>query len=43
MAAAVRAMRKQIDNWLEKACLGQATPEDAAKGMQQAATSIYKP
>ena len=34
---------KQIDNWLEKACLGQATPEDAAKGMQQAATSIYKP
>lgn len=34
---------KQMNDWLEKACLGQASPEDAAKGMQQAATSIYKP
>ncbi len=34
---------KQMNTWLEKAALAQATPEDAAKGMQQAATSIYKP
>jgi multiple sugar transport system substrate-binding protein len=33
----------QIDQWLQKACLGQVTPEDAAKGMQQAAEGIYKP
>ena len=34
---------KQIDTWLEKAALGQVTPQDAATGMQQAAVSIYKP
>ena len=34
---------KQMDAWLEKAALAQVTPEDAAKGMQQAATTIYKP
>jgi multiple sugar transport system substrate-binding protein len=33
---------KQMDDWLEKACLGQVTPQDAAKGMQQAAQGIYK-
>jgi multiple sugar transport system substrate-binding protein len=33
----------QMNDWLQKACLGQATPEDAAKGMQQAAQGIYKP
>jgi multiple sugar transport system substrate-binding protein len=34
---------KQIDAWLEKAALAQITPEAAATGMQQAATSLYKP
>ena len=34
---------KAIDDWMEKAALGKATPEEAAKGMQAAATSIYKP
>src|SRR5579864_2297124 len=34
---------QQIDNWLQKACLGQVSPQDAATGMQQAATGIYKP
>jgi len=34
---------KQMDTWLEKAALAQVTPQDAATGMQQAATSIYKP
>ncbi len=34
---------QQMDDWLQKACLGQATPQDAATGMQQAATGIYKP
>jgi multiple sugar transport system substrate-binding protein len=33
----------QMNDWLQKACLGQASPQDAATGMQQAATSIYKP
>lgn len=33
----------QMNDWLQKACLAQVTPEDAAKGMQQAATGIYKP
>ena len=33
----------QLNDWLQKACLGQVSPQDAAKGMQQAATSIYKP
>jgi multiple sugar transport system substrate-binding protein len=31
---------KAIDDWEEKACLNKATPEDAAKGMQQQATQI---
>ena len=34
---------KTIDDWMEKAALGTATPEAATKGMQQAATAIYKP
>jgi len=34
---------KQMNSWLEKAALVQVTPEEAARGMQQAATSIYKP
>jgi hypothetical protein len=34
---------KQMNNGLEKAALAQISPEEAAKGMQQAATSIYKP
>jgi multiple sugar transport system substrate-binding protein len=33
----------QMNDWLQKACLGQVSPQDAAKGMQQAATGIYKP
>jgi multiple sugar transport system substrate-binding protein len=31
---------QKMDDWLQKACLGQASPQDAAKGMQQDATSI---
>jgi len=31
---------KAIDDWQEKACLNKATPQDAAKGMQQQATQI---
>jgi multiple sugar transport system substrate-binding protein len=31
---------KAIDDWQEKASLGKATPQDAAKGMQQQATQI---
>jgi multiple sugar transport system substrate-binding protein len=34
---------QQMDDWLQKACLGQVSPQDAAKGMQQAASSTYKP
>jgi len=34
---------QQMDDWLQKACLGQVSPQDAATGMQQAATGIYKP
>jgi multiple sugar transport system substrate-binding protein len=33
----------QMNDWLQKACLGQVSPQDAAKGMQQAASGIYKP
>jgi multiple sugar transport system substrate-binding protein len=32
----------QINDWLEKASLGQATPAQAASAMQQAATSLHK-
>jgi multiple sugar transport system substrate-binding protein len=32
----------QINDWLEKASLGQVTPQAAAAGMQQAATSIHR-
>jgi multiple sugar transport system substrate-binding protein len=32
----------QINDWLEKASVGQVTPAAAAAGMQQAATSIHK-
>jgi multiple sugar transport system substrate-binding protein len=34
---------KTIDDWMEKAALGTVTPEAATKGMQQAATALYKP
>lgn len=31
---------QKMDDWLQKASLGQISPQDAAKGMQQDATSI---
>src|SRR5256714_2522696 len=31
---------KAIDDWQEKACLNKATPQDAAKGMQQQVSQI---
>ena len=34
---------KSMNTWVEKAALAQVSPEDAAKGMQQAATALYKP
>ncbi len=34
---------KTIDDWMEKAALGKSTPEEATKGMQAAATALYKP
>jgi len=34
---------QQMDQWLQKACLGQVSPQDAATGMQQAAAGISKP
>ena len=33
---------QKMDDWLQKACLGQVSPQDAAKGMQQDATNINK-
>ena len=33
---------QKMDDWLQKVCLGQVSPQDAAKGMQQDATNINK-